>query len=59
LNNNIIKVKVLKIRVAEQFQNIDEAEVNEYFTRYDIIILNTKLIEDEINYWSILIHHQE
>ncbi len=51
-----MKIKVLKIRISDQYQNMDEAVVNDYFERYDIITINTKFIEDDINFWSILLH---
>lgn len=54
-----MKVKVLKIRISDQYQNMDEAVVNDYFERYDIITINTKFIEDDINFWSILLHYND
>lgn len=54
-----MKVKVLKIRVSDRFQNMDEAVVNDFLSRYDIINMNSKLVQDEINYWSVLIYYQE
>lgn len=54
-----MKVKVLKIRVSDRFQNMDEAVVNDFLSRYDVINMNSKLVQDEINYWSVLIYYQE
>ena len=44
-----MKVKVLKIRVSDRFQNMDEAVVNDFLSRYDVINMNSKLVQDEIN----------
>lgn len=54
-----MKVKVLKIRISDQFQNMDEAVLNDYLERYDIIDLNTQLILSDINYWSVFINYEE
>ena len=54
-----MKVKVLKIRVSDQFQNMDEAILNDYLQRYDIIDLHTQLIAGDINYWSVFINYEE
>jgi len=54
-----MKVKILKIRLSNQFQKIDEDSVNDYFSNFEVISMETKLIEDEINYWSILICYRE
>lgn len=54
-----MKVKVLKVRISDQFQNMDEAILNDYLERYDIIDLNTQLVHGDINYWSVFINYEE
>ncbi len=54
-----MKVKVLKIRVSDKFQNMDEAVVNDFLSRFEIVNMNSKLVQDEINYWTVLIYYQE
>jgi len=54
-----MKVKVLKVRISDQFQNMDEAILNDYLERYDIIDLNTQLVQGDINYWSVFINYEE
>ena len=54
-----MKVKVLKIRISDQFQNMDEAILNDYLERYDIIDLNTQLVQGDINFWSVFINYEE
>ena len=54
-----MKIKVLKIRILDEFQNDDETLVNDFLSRYDVVDMNSKLVQDEINYWSVLIYYQE
>ncbi|WP_379964263.1 HRDC domain-containing protein [Epilithonimonas sp. UC225_85] len=54
-----MKVKVLKIRISDQFQNMDEAVLNDYLERYEIIDLHTQLILSDVNYWSVFINYEE
>ncbi|MBV6879732.1 HRDC domain-containing protein [Epilithonimonas ginsengisoli] len=54
-----MKVKVLKIRISDQFQNMDEAILNDYLERYDIVDLNTQLVQGDINFWSVFINYEE
>jgi len=54
-----MKIKVLKIRILDEFQNDDETLVNNFLSRYDVVDMNSKLVQDEINYWSVLIYYQE
>ncbi|PZU80907.1 MAG: aldolase [Chryseobacterium sp.] len=54
-----MKVKVLKIRISEEFQNTDETLVNDFISRYDVMNMSSKLVQDEINHWSVLIYYQE
>ena len=52
-----MKVKVLKIRIDDRFQITDEAIVNDYLSRFEIVNMNAKLVADEITYWSVLIYY--
>lgn len=54
-----MKIKVLKKRILDEFQNDDETLVNNFLSRYDVVNMNSKLVQDEINYWSVLIYYQE
>jgi len=54
-----MKVKVLKVRISEEFQTTDETLVNNFLSRYDVVNMNSKLVQDEINYWSVLVYYQE
>ena len=53
----MMKVKVLKIRIDDRFQITDEAIVNDYLSRFEIVNMNAKLVADEIIYWSVLIYY--
>ncbi|KFC17946.1 HRDC domain-containing protein [Epilithonimonas lactis] len=54
-----MKVKILKVRISDQFQNMDEAVLNDYLERYEIININSQLVQDEINFWSVFINYEE
>lgn len=54
-----MKVKVLKIRIDDRFQITDEALVNDYLSRFEVVNMNAKLVADEMNYWSVLIYYNE
>lgn len=53
----MMKVKVLKIRIDDRFQITDEAIVNDYLSRFEIVNMNAKLVADEITDWSVLIYY--
>jgi hypothetical protein len=50
-----MKVKVFKVRISEEFQKSDESVISRFITGREIIKINTQLIKEEINYWSVLI----
>lgn len=54
-----MKVKVWKIRISDQFQDMDEAVLNDYLERYEIIDLHTQMIQGDINYWSVFINFED
>lgn len=54
-----MRVKVLKVRITDKFQNMDEAVLNDYLERYEIIDLNVQLIQGDINFWSVFINYEE
>ncbi len=54
-----MKVKVFQIRISDQFLIADQALINDFLTQYDVINTNSNFIEDENNYWSVLISYQE
>ncbi|RRQ46401.1 HRDC domain-containing protein [Chryseobacterium sp. SC28] len=54
-----MKVKVFQIRLYEQFLASDQAEINDFISKYDVVNTNSKVIEDGMNYWSVLIFYQD
>lgn len=54
-----MKVKILKVRITDKFQNMDEAVLNDYLERYEIIDLNTQLVQGDVNFWSVFINYEE
>ncbi|KFC20499.1 HRDC domain-containing protein [Chryseobacterium sp. FH1] len=54
-----MKVKVFQIRISEEFLTADQNAINDFLEENDVMNTNSKLIEDEMNYWSVLISYQE
>ena len=54
-----MKVKVFKIRISDEFLTADQNVINDFLTQNEVIHTNSKLIEEEINYWSVLISYEE
>lgn len=54
-----MKVKVFQIRISDQFQKQDEKLVSDFVNGCEIVKVNTELIKDEINYWSVLVFYKE
>lgn len=54
-----MKVKIFKIRVSEEFLESDQELINNFLAQSEVLHTNSKLIEEEINYWSVLISYEE
>ena len=55
----MIKVKIFKIRVSDEFLIADQDLINDFLAQSEVLHTNSKLIEEEINYWSVLISYEE
>lgn len=55
----MMKIKVFKIRISEEFLASDQSLINDFISQHEIVHTNSKLIEDETNYWSVLVSYQE
>lgn len=54
-----MKVKVLKIRLSEKFQDQDENLVNDYLKTHQVLQMTSSLISAKENYWSVLLSYTE
>lgn len=54
-----MKIKILKIRLSEMFQEKDEILVNDYLKNYQILQMTSQLISEKEIYWSIFIGYSE
>ncbi len=54
-----MKIKILKIRLSEDFQANDEKKVNEFLQNHDIIKMSSSLVNSTENYWSIMVYFEE
>jgi|GEM_PF-161158 len=51
--------KIFKIRISDEFQLVDEKLIRDFVKRNEILKIDTQLVKDEINYWSVLIFYNE
>ncbi|MCD9855834.1 HRDC domain-containing protein [Epilithonimonas sp. JDS] len=54
-----MKIKVFKIRISEEFLEEDQFLINDFLAKFEVLHTNSQLIEDETNYWSVLVSYQE
>jgi len=54
-----MEVKVFQIRISEEFQLVDEKLIRNFVKRCEVLKIDTQLVKDEINYWSVLIFYNE
>lgn len=54
-----MEVKIFKIRLSEEFQLVDEKLIHDFVKRCEILKIDTQLVKDKINYWSVLIFYNE
>lgn len=54
-----MKIKILKIRLDEEFQAKDEKLLNSYLRKFEILNCSTQLVHDELPYWSVLIQYED
>ena len=54
-----MKIKVLNIRLAKEFFEEDQEKVNQFLKTVKMHKSSTQLIEDKVNYWSILFYYTE
>jgi superfamily II DNA helicase RecQ len=53
-----MKVKVLKVRIAEEFLHIDQKMIDQFLNEHEIVKVETAFIHDE-NYWSVIFYYTE
>ena len=52
-------IKLLKIRLQEEFQALDETAANYFLANNQILQLNAQLITEDHAYWSILVNFED
>lgn len=52
-----MEIKIFQIRISEEFQAADEKLICDFVRRCEILKIDSQLIKDEINYWSVLIFY--
>jgi superfamily II DNA helicase RecQ len=54
-----MKVKVLNIRLTKEHFDKDQEKVNQFLKTVKMRKSSTQLVEDKVNYWSILFYYSE
>ena len=54
-----MKIKVFKIRMADEHLTIDENRVNKFLTRVEMKKSSSTLVTGAENFWSLLVHYTE
>lgn len=54
-----MKIKMLKIRLAEKYFVQDEKIINAFLEQHDILKIETQLIQGEEDYWSVMLIYEE
>lgn len=55
----MMKVKILKIRLSEEFQNHDEQQLNRFLRQHEVIKITSSMINGSENFWSVIIYYDE
>ena len=53
----IMRIKVFKVRILEEFLNTDEVLINSFLEQHEIVNMNAKFINGNDNYWSIMVYY--
>ena len=53
-----MKIKVLKVRIAEEFLRIDQKNIDEFLNEHQILNVETAFVHDE-NFWSVIFYYDE
>lgn len=54
-----MKIKVLKIRLSDDFQEHDETLVNHFLQNHDVIKMSSSLVNSAESYWSVMVYFEE
>ncbi len=52
-----MKVKILKIRLSEEFQNHDEQQLNRFLRQHEVIKITSSMINGNESFWSVIIFY--
>ena len=54
-----MKIKIFKIRLAEEHIDKDENIMNNFMQIHEIFEISSQMLSDQENFWSILIRYEE
>ncbi|WBV60702.1 HRDC domain-containing protein [Chryseobacterium camelliae] len=53
-----MKIKVLKVRIAEEFLRIDQKKIDQFLNEHQILNVETAFVHDG-NFWSVIFYYAE
>ncbi len=53
-----MKVKVLKVRIAQEFLHIDQKSIDQFLNEHQILNVETAFVHDG-NFWSVIFYYAE
>ncbi|MCE3074217.1 HRDC domain-containing protein [Chryseobacterium gwangjuense] len=53
-----MKIKVLKVRIAEEFLRIDQKKIDQFLNDHQILNVETAFVHDG-NFWSVIFYYAE
>ena len=54
-----MKLKIFKIRLAEEHIEMDEKSMNDFMKNHEIFEMSSQMLSDQEKFWSILIRYEE
>ena len=54
-----MKVRLLKIRVAEEYINSDQKALDKFLQENEILKYESAFVRDTVDYWSVILYYNE
>ena len=57
--HTVMKVKILKIRVSEEFIHADQSVLDRFLQQNNILKYESAFVRDDEAYWSVILYYEE
>lgn len=54
-----MKIKLLKIRLQEEFLAKDQKSVEQFMKNHQVVKFETAFVKDQEHYWSVILYYEE